>query len=137
MKTLILSAALTLFTVSACFAQLSVGYHQSGLPFASISYEIKGRLVPELRLSTDTYLGESFSPEFVLTYQFLNKEDYEFYSGLGFRANDFQGVVLPIGFNFFPFEQKKFGFHLELAPIINDNPILRGSWGIRYRFLRE
>ena len=93
--------------------------------------------MPELRLSTDTYLGDGSLPELVLTYQFLNKEDYEFYGGLGFRASAFQGLVLPVGFNFFPFEKKKFGFHLELAPIVNDNPVLRGSWGIRYRFLKE
>jgi hypothetical protein len=49
----------------------------------------------------------------------------------------FGGLVIPVGLNIFPFETKSFGFHIELSPIIafDDEALLRGSWGIRYRFL--
>ena len=45
-------------------------------------------------------------------------------------------VVVPIGLNIYPFSSKAFGFQMELAPIIGDD-VLRGSWGIRYRFIKE
>ncbi|WP_225000153.1 hypothetical protein [Cesiribacter sp. SM1] len=119
-------------------AQLSVGYHQSNLPFVSIGYEINERLMPELRIGTDLVIN-NFSPELVLTYQFINKPDYEFYAGLGYRDNTFRGPILPVGLNLFPFERKNFGFHLEVAPIIviEGRSVLRGSFGIRYRFAGE
>lgn len=139
MKKLIFTAVFLLFSLASCYAQLSVGYHQSNLPFVFIGYEIGERLVPELRLSTDIDLEYDFSPELVLTYQFINKQDYEFYAGLGYRVNLFQGVVFPIGLNIFPFNQQRFGLHIEAAPMIEieGSTILRGSWGIRYRFARE
>ena len=139
MKKLIFTAVLLLFSLTACFAQLSVGYHQSNLPFVSLGYEIKSRLMPELRLSTDIDLEEDFSPELVLTYQMINRQDYEFYAGLGYRLNAFEGIVFPIGLNIFPFNQQKFGLHIEAAPVIEIEglTILRGSWGIRYRFAAD
>jgi hypothetical protein len=129
------AAVLFFGTITAAMAQLSVGYHQSNVPFAAIGYEISDRLMPELRISTDIIIN-NFSPELVLTYQFLHKPDYELYAGLGYRANTFQGPLLPVGLNIFPFDRKNFGFHVELAPIlvIESTTILRGSWGIRYRF---
>jgi hypothetical protein len=45
--------------------------------------------------------------------------------------------VVPIGVNIYPFSNKNFGFHIELAPIIGWDDVLRGSWGIRYRFPRK
>ena len=139
MKKLFFTAAFLLASLTASYAQFSVGYHQSNLPFVSLGYEIKGRLLPELRLSTDIDLDEYFSPELVLTYQFINKQYYEVYAGLGYRVNAFQGAVFPVGLNLFPFNQQKFGFHIEVAPLIEPDgaKILRGSWGIRYRFARE
>lgn len=122
-------------------AQLGISYHQSNLPFAGVNYEIADRFLVELRLSTDVDFV-LFTPEMAASYQFLDKGDYEIYGGLGARVttsgNDyFTGVVIPFGAHFFPFEQKNFGFHVELAPIIRgaeDGSLLRGSWGIRYRF---
>lgn len=130
-----------LFTVIFCFisihvsfAQFGVSVHQSNLPFVGLNYEIGERFVPELRLGVDTEL-RSMSVEAVATYQFVNKENHEVYVGLGGRANVFPGLVIPIGAHFFPFPAKNFGFHIELAPIISDgSTIVRGSWGIRYRF---
>ncbi len=89
-----------------------------------------------MRIGTDDYF-ENISMEGIITYDFLNKDDYEFYAGLGIRANAFTGLVIPFGINIYPLATKKFGFHIELAPIIGDSDILRGSWGIRYRFIKE
>ncbi len=123
-------------TMPSAFAQLGISFHQSNLPFFGVNYEFKDRFLTELRLGTDSYL-EDVSAEAVITYQFLNQDDYEFYAGVGARVQSFGGLVIPVGFNFFPFDEKKFGFHIEVAPIIaEDASIFRGSWGIRYRFLK-
>jgi hypothetical protein len=117
-------------------AQLGVAFHQSNLPFAAINYEFADRFRPELRIATDRYFGD-FSAEGVFTYDILNKDDYEFYGGLGIRVDDYAEFVIPVGFNFYPFSEKRFGFHIELAALLVEDDILRGSWGIRYRFNRS
>ena len=121
---------------SIAFGQLGVAYHQSGLPFAGINYEFGDRFRPEVRIGTDSYF-DGFTVEGVFTYDILNKDAYEFYGGVGVRAADSPGVVIPIGFNFYPFAVKNFGFHMELSPIFDEDGILRGSFGIRYRFRGE
>lgn len=118
---------------SIVFGQLGTDFHQSNLPFIGLSYEIKDRLRPEIRIGIDNYFKDIFA-EGILTYDILNNEDYEFYAGLGMRANGFIGLVVPVGINIYPLTTKNFGFHIELAPIIGESDILRGSWGIRYRF---
>lgn len=124
----------TSLIISNSYSQLNVSYHQSNLPFIGIGYEITERLSPELRLGTDQFIVD-MSLEAVLTYKFLRKETYDFYAGLGARVNLIEGIVLPVGLNFYPFNEKKFGFHIEAAPIILDADVFRGSFGIRYRFL--
>ena len=114
-------------------AQFGVSIHQTSLPFVGANYEINDRLRPEIRLGTDTYF-EDISGEIVLTYDVINKEDFEVYAGAGARVGNFEGVPIPVGINVFPFEIKKFGFHIEVAPLIGEDAILRGSWGIRYKF---
>ena len=131
MRRLITIVLLSIPTIT--FGQFGVDFHLSALPFFGISYELRDRIRPELRLSTDTHF-EDFSIEGVVTYDILNKPDYEFYAGLGGRSADFAGLVIPIGFNFYPFEQKKFGFLIELTPLLGDATILRGSLGFRYKF---
>jgi len=121
---------------SIVFGQPGISFHQSNLPFVGLNYEIKDKIRPELRIGTDNYF-EDISVEGILTYDLLNKEDYEFYAGLGIRANGFSGLVIPIGLNIFPLPIKQFEFHIELTPIIGEGGILRGSWGIRYKFLKR
>jgi len=129
--------ALLIALPNISLAQLGLSFHQSNLPFVGVNYEIKNRIRPEVRVGTDAYF-ENISVEGVVTYDILDKEDYEFYAGLGGRVNDdFVGLVIPIGVNFYPFTEKQFGFHIELSPIVGDDNILRGSWGIRYRFKRK
>jgi hypothetical protein len=120
------------------FGQFGVSFHHSGLPFIGANFEIGDRLRPELRIGTDAFF-EDLSGEIVVMYDILDKDDYEFYLGAGVRANGFTGLVIPIGLNFYPFEEKKFGFHIEAAPVFveNNSNLLRGSLGIRYRFRNE
>lgn len=127
--------ALIIFSPALAHSQFSINFHQSNLPFAGLTYEIKNRWRPELRLSTDVEF-DLLSPEVVVLYDLVNKEDYELYIGAGGRANAFSGVVFPLGLNIYPLPAKQFGLHIELAPIIGDNNVLRGSWGIHYRFLK-
>jgi hypothetical protein len=125
-----------LLTSNAVFAQFGVSAHQSDIPFVGFNYEFSQHLRPELRIGTDNYF-ELVSIELVATYDILDEEDYEFYAGAGARFNLYGGMVVPVGLNIFPFSNKSFGFHIELSPIISfdDESLLRGSWGIRYRFL--
>lgn len=116
-------------------AQIGVAYHQSSLPFIGVGYTISDRWTPELRLGTDQYL-DIMSVEGVLTYQYLRKEDYQLYAGLGFYYFEDESLSIPLGIQIFPFENKAFGFHIEASPLFGID-VFRGSWGIRYRFLQK
>lgn len=120
---------------SFAFAQFGVNFHQSNLPFVGLNYEIKNRLRPEVRIGTDNFFEET-TFEGVVTYDLAEKEDYEIYAGVGGRINRFEGLVIPVGVNVYPLSSKQFGFHIELAPLIGETSVLRGSWGIRYQFGR-
>lgn len=118
------------------FGQLGVDFHFSNIPFFGVHYELWERVRPEVRFGTDTFL-EDLSIELVATYDILKKSDYELYAGLGFKDDPFAGLVIPLGMNFYPFQERKFGFHFEVAPIIGDDDLLRGSLGIRYAFIKS
>jgi hypothetical protein len=139
MKVPIVSFLLIFFLSTNAFAQLGLSFHQSNLPFAGVSYGIGERFLPELRLGTDNFF-EDTSLELVVNYVFVQQESLQAYGGLGVRAQIFEGLLIPLGINVYPFEEKKFGFHMELAGLFGDGEgggLLRGSWGIRYRFLKE
>lgn len=91
---------------------------------------------PEVRFGTDMYFDE-LGVELVATYDILKKRDYELYAGLGIRSDPYYGVVIPVGLNFYPFQERKFGFHFEVTPIMSEMAILRGSLGIRYKFIKS
>lgn len=132
MKRLIL-VLLTTLPISVC-GQFGVNFHQSNLPFVGLNYEIKNRLRPEIRVGVDNYI-EYLNVEIITSYDFLEKEEYEVYAGLGVGTSEtIGGIVIPVGVNFYPFTTKNFGFHIEVTPLLGENNILRGSWGIRYRF---
>jgi hypothetical protein len=126
---------LFLLFCNTAFAQFGVNIHQSEIPFVGFNYEFSERWRPEVRFGTDNFF-ENVSIELVACYDILNKQDYEVYAGAGARFNLLDGMVIPVGLNIFPFAKKNFGFHIELSPIISfdDSSLLRGSWGIRYRF---
>jgi hypothetical protein len=133
MKYLLITFFLIYLSVFKGIAQPGINFHQSNLPFLGFTYELGERFLTEFRISTDVHIN-SFSPEIVATYKFIRREDYFFYTGLGGRYNILTSLVVPVGVAIFPFESKKIGFHIEAAPFLGDILILRGSWGIRYRF---
>ena len=116
------------------FSQIGTSLQYSSLPFWGINYELWDRFKPELRLGTDVYF-EDVSVEVIATYDILDKDDYELYAGLGGHFVSFSGFVLPVGMYLHPFQDKKFGFVFEVAPIFGaDSNLLRGSLGISYKF---
>jgi hypothetical protein len=121
---------------NAANAQFGVGIHQSNLPFVAFSYELNDKWLPELRFGTDSYFSD-LGIEAVVNYKIKSTEEMDFYAGLGGRFLIFDGIVVPVGVNIYPFQKKSFGFHMELAGLIpfDDGAILRGTWGIKYRFL--
>ena len=123
------------FCPQSC-GQFGVAYHQSNLPFVGVNYEFKNRIRVEPRVGVDQFLDE-LSVELVATFDIINREEVEVYAGLGARSGDYSGPLLPVGVNVYPFQSRKVGFHIELAPIASEPGILRGSWGNRYRFLKE
>jgi len=118
---------------SISFSQLGVSFHQSNLPFIGVNYQVTERLRPELRIGVDNFVDIT-AVEAVVTYDLLKNEDYELYAGLGGRVNNYAGLVVPVGLNIYPLPYKQFGFHIEMAPIAGEDFLLRGSWGIRFRF---
>lgn len=137
MKKLLLIAFFGLFSLVS-FSQTTVTFHQSNLPFLGVNHQFGERFIPEFRVGTDSYL-ESLSAELAANYIFKKTDRFEFYGGAGLRVGSFDGIVVPVGLNIYPFEQKDFGFHIEGAPIIgfNDDSLFRGSFGIRYRFSKN
>ena len=117
-------------------AQWTVSYHQSTLPFIGINKQIGNKWIPEMRIGTNVGL-RSLPLEFVFNRILFHNDRVDFYAGLGARPNVLAGLVIPFGLNIYPFEKKDFGFHIEAAPIIGNNLILRGTAGIRYRFLKN
>ena len=132
----IIPLALLVFPM-ALFGQWEASFHQSNIPFAGVGYEIKERFLPELRLNSDIEF-EDMALEAVVKYKLLRKDNYALYAGLGLRTTFLEGLVIPLGLDIYPFKQKDFGFHIEMAPIASgEDSALRGSWGIRYRFLQQ
>ncbi|MBN3581537.1 hypothetical protein JYB64_04010 [Algoriphagus aestuarii] len=122
---------------SLTFAQWTVSYHQSSfLPFVGVNKQFGERFIPEFRLGTNDFLSD-FDVELVANLILAKKESFEFYGGIGPHIGDIDGVVIPIGLNVYPFAKKDFGFQMEIAPMIGSFDWLRGSIGIRYRFLKD
>ncbi len=137
MKKTLFLAYFLFFSISV-FSQTTVSFHQSNLPFLGVNYQFGERFIPEFRVGTDQYF-EDLSLELAGNYILKKENSFEFYAGLGARIGSFAGVVIPVGLNIYPFDQKDFGFHMEAAPIIgfNDSALFRGSFGIRYRFSKN
>lgn len=114
-------------------AQFGASIHQSNLPFVGLNYEIKERFLPEFRVGIDNFVDE-LSMELTVSYIFKKNELVNAYAGLGARVNGLNGLVVPVGLNIYPFEKKNFGFQMEVAGLLGEGALIRGSWGIRYRF---
>ena len=117
----------------SAYAQFGVSYHQSSIPNLGFNYEYQNRYFAEFRFGPNQYF-EHLALELTANYIFLNTEEYDFYGGIGGRTTQLSGLVIPAGINIYPFDNKNFGFHLEAAAMLGETSVLRGSWGIRYRF---
>jgi hypothetical protein len=87
-------------------AQLGISCHQyleSNL--VGVNYEMN-KFRPEFRFGVNRILKE-ITVEFDLNYQFIKKENFTFYSGLGYNRDlEINSLVVPIGLNIYPFEVK-------------------------------
>ena len=121
------------------FSQMSISYYSSSLSKIGLGYNFKDRFWSELRLYSNTTL-DNITPELVLCYNIVKKDKHNIYVGLGGNVNYFNGIVVPIGVQFSPFEKlDKFSFHIEFQPTIDfeSATLLQSSWGLRYRFGKE
>ncbi len=135
----LLTVSIGLFSNSLA-AQFGLSYHQSPLSFIGVNYEAGKRFLGELRIATNVYVGD-LTAEGIVAYRFGNSKEFNPYLGAGIRLAAEEGgsaIVIPIGVNIYPFTRKNFGFHLEFTPFVGEEDfsdnIVRGSWGIRYRF---
>lgn len=118
-------------------AQFTVSYHQSIFSFAGFNYVTEKGWIPELRLGTNRQFDD-VSFEALINYGFIRKPEYTFYGGVGIILLD-GGLseYIPVGLNIYPFERKTFGFQMELGASVWGASVLRGSLGIRYRFIKK
>lgn len=117
-------------------SQLSISYYSSSLSKIGMGYQFSDRIWSEFRVYSNTII-EDFTPELVVCYNISKKDYHNVYVGLGGNVNVFEGIVLPIGVQFSPFEKlNRFSLHIELQPSwnIGYDFILQSSWGLRYRF---
>lgn len=134
-KTLVLIGLISFMSNNA-FSQVGVSYYSSSLSKIGLSYNFSNRLWSEVRLYSNTTFYD-LTPELVLCYNFVNKERYNIYAGVGGVVNYYNGIIVPIGVQFTPFEKfDKFSLHIELQPTLDfgNTPIVQSSWGIRYKF---
>lgn len=124
------------FSSSLAYAQWTVSYHQSNLPFLGVNKQVGEKWLPEFRAGTDNFFSD-MSFELVINRVLYRNDRIDFYGGLGGRVQSFSGLVIPVGLNIYPFEQRDFGFHLEAAGLVGYDAVFRGSFGIRYRFLND
>lgn len=118
------------------FAQLSVSYYSSSFSKAAVAYNFNGKLWTELRVYSNTLIDD-FTPELVLCYNVVNTEKHNVYIGVGANANYYNGLVLPMGVQFTPFEKlNNFSLHIEIQPCYDfeGEIILQSAWGLRYSF---
>lgn len=134
MKRLFIFTALLAGVAFHSRAQFGVAIHQSNLPFVGFNYQIGEKFLPEIRTELDSYF-DNLGVELAVNYLFIRKSNFQLYSGVGGKAINFEGLMIPVGLNIYPFDYQNFGFHMELAAIqLGEESVLRGSWGIRYRF---
>lgn len=129
---------LFIFSFTEAKSQISVSYFgNANISKVGMAYDFKEKLWAEVRLYSGTSL-ENTTAEAVLNYNFLRREMYQTYFGGGIVVNNLNGLVIPIGASFTPFESiNNFSFHIELQPMYEvdyENVLLNGFGGIRYKF---
>lgn len=130
-----------LYQITAFSQPVGVTFHQSStITKVGVFYEIKDLVIIEARI-WDAMIFEDFSFEVAAMGKFLRRENYELYGGVGQSVSpytDLHGIIVLLGTNIYPFSNKKIGFHVELSPLFPEEEniigVVRGSWGLRYRF---
>ena len=122
----------------AAQTKAGINFHYSQNTRVGIYADIYDRVILEGRI-VDYSLFIDTPFEVYGFYKFLRKTNYEVYGGFGYSFSafpGFHGAIFSIGTNIYPFENKKFGFHVELNPVKGDFAplIIKGSWGMRYTF---
>jgi len=124
-------------TYSSGYSQVSTSFYvnESNSKIA-IGYQFNDKLWSDLRIYSGTTI-DNFTPEIVLNYNFLRKENYETYFGAGAILNNINGIVIPIGIGIKPFENlKNLSINIEFNPLYEidlDDVFIRGFIGIRYK----
>ncbi len=122
-------------------AQFSASYYQSNnLSKIGLGYEFSDKIWSDVRMYGGFEL-EDFTVQPTLLANFVHKEKFDIYAGLGLTVGLLEGVNIPLGVRFRPLESHKNIFvHLEAEPLFqfeNDGNILFASFGLRYVFNRK
>ncbi|MFN3640952.1 MAG: hypothetical protein ACK4UK_08535 [Flavobacterium sp.] len=137
MKNLKLLITLILgFVVTMSYSQTTTSFYlnESNSKLA-IGYEFNEKLWTDFRIYSGTNIS-NFTPEIVLNYNFLRKENYYTYVGGGIILNNINGIVVPFGVGIKPFENmKNLSINIEFNPLYEidlDDLFIRGFIGLRY-----
>jgi len=136
-KLLKISFVILLFTLIANngFSQTSISYYNSADSKIGLAHNFSEKLWAEARIYAAL---EDFDPgaELALCYNVLKIEGYQFYFGLGAMLKEDNGLIVPLGVQFAPFEKfKNLSLHIELQPVFQENrDKLQSSLGLRYTF---
>lgn len=120
-----------------CYSQITTSFYTSvSNSKLAVGYEFNEKLWIDLRTYSGTNIS-NFTPEIVLNYNFLLKENYYTYVGGGMILNNINGIIVPLGIGIKPFENmKNLSLNIELNPLyeINLNDLfVRGFIGLRYK----
>ena len=140
-KTKTLRNFITLFSIlilsTKTYSQISASFYtnSSNSKFA-VGYNFNEKLWTDLRIYSGTNI-DNITPELVLNYNFINKNNYDLYAGAGMIFNNINGFVLPVGVAVKPFDNfKNLSFNIEFTPLyeMDDRDLyIRGFLGIRYK----
>ena len=135
-KILVLFGLFSLIGIKG-FSQMSISYYSSSLSKIGLGYNFSDRFWSELRLYSNTEIYD-LTPELVVCYNVVKRENHNIYLGLGGNVNYFNGLVFPVGVQFAPIDKfDKFSLHIELLPTLDiggEMIIVQSSWGLRYKF---
>lgn len=122
------------------YGQFSLSYQYSSLNKIGVGYNFSQRIWTELRIYSNTNL-DNLTPELAILYNVSRKERHEIYVGIGGVANYFNGLVVPMGLQFRPFENfKRFSLQIEFSPLIDfdrSDVLFQSSAGLRYTFGKD
>lgn len=143
MKKLLL-LSLTIFAfISLAKAQISAGINlQSSETFVTLGTDPYKQIFGEARIGT----GGDIGFEVMGGYNIVQKDDVNFYLGLGLGLDDDRNskrdddddiyVAIPFGLLITPFNSKNLGLVLEAAPVLatDHGDYFRAGFGFKYTF---